>query len=76
MATRALSDPDFTYFAEDAQIKAKCNYCCMILEPSTVEHHRKLCKEHPRNLHLGVPRCLPTPRQQGTCNTRPSSKSS
>ena len=51
MATPALSDPDFTYFENGSEIKAKCNYCWMILDPSTVEHHKKICKENPKHLH-------------------------
>ncbi len=50
MATRAVSDPDFTYFTDEAETKAKCNYCGIVMDASTVDDHRKICKENPRNL--------------------------
>jgi hypothetical protein len=49
MATRAAIDPDFTYFTNEAEIKAKCNYCGIVMDASLVNDHRKICKENPKN---------------------------
>ena len=43
-------DSDFTYFREEATIKAKCNHCDEIVDPTLVEEHRMSCDENPETM--------------------------
>lgn len=47
MASKAYPhDPDFTYVKEGENVKAKCNHCGLMMDPTLTEDHRSDCPEN------------------------------